>query len=165
MNEREIEQLEALLQALPLREPSAELDRRVAALGQPAATPRVQIRRRGLKRAAWAAAALVTTAAAIIGVCLLQLPAHRGSVALPAVAQTTPPVYAAPKVSPVQIEQTWSVPTSHELVASETEGEAPVSRVQKQVVRHVEWIDEQQHVYLQWTMPGEEVSEEALEYN
>jgi hypothetical protein len=164
MNEDRYEELERLLQSVPLAEPSAELDRRVAALWQ-AAAPR---RRR------WKLPAMLTAAAAVAAGLLLVItqpwqprgeqPA--GAPIAPLVAGLPPATTAPVERSlsqPVRIERTWSALRSKEVVR--TEGAVPMQRIQRQVLRQVQWFDGEEHARIEWTIPSEETDLVPLEYN
>lgn len=164
MNDGNLEQLEDLLRGLPLRRPSPELDRRVATVW----------RARSSRRTRWTAAATVATAAAAAaGLLLMSMwepaddrPADPGrAAAAGAGAQPPPPAPAAeePPPPPIRIEQVWTTQAAEGVVLRD--GEVPMQRVHQQVVRHVRWIDEQNHVRIEWNIPSDQTVLVPLEYN
>ena len=166
MNDGNLEQLEDLLRKLPLRRPSPELDRRVEAVW----------RARSSRWTRWTVAATVATVAAAAAGLLLMLTwdsaengsADRGAAAV-VDAEKPPsrqPVPLTPEVSPPQpilIEKVWTTQSTAGGVVHD--GDVPMQRVHQQIVRHVRWIDEQNHVSIEWTIPSDQTVLVPLEYN
>jgi hypothetical protein len=140
----DLRQIEDLLRALPLRRPPPSLDNRVGRLWHPPS------RRRGPRRGRWAA---VAAAAAIAAALLVAVWGPWGP----------EPSETQKSATPVTIERVWSRLASNEVVA--VEGGAPVRRLQRQIVRHVQLIDEEHDVRIEWNIPSEQVIDVPLEYN
>jgi hypothetical protein len=172
MSNEQWEPLEELLRQLPLRQPSANLDERVRA-ARP--QPRTWGRRAGLGAAL---AATVALAAGLVWI-VFHGPGGGGSDGRPggsngrAVASATQHPSAQYVVAqqttertppaPIRIEQVWSTLAAAGVV---TRGdEPPVQRLHQQVVRRVQWIDDREHVRIQWNMPSEQTVLVPLEYN
>ena len=164
MNDDNLEQLEDLLRELPLRRPSPELDRRVDAVW----------RARSSRWTRWTVAATVATVAAAAAGLLLMLtwdPAENGSadhsteivadVEKPPSRPPTPPEVTAPQ--PIRIEKVWTSQSTTGVVVHD--GDVPMQQVHQQIVRHVRWIDEQNHVSIEWTIPSDQTVLVPLEYN
>lgn len=142
MNTPEWNTLEERLRVEPLRAPSADLDRRVGAVFQ--RTPAVARR--------WTIAAVVALAsAACLAVIVI---GGRGALDRPAEAAIEPNV---------EIEQVWSTVTRREIVSPD-DGPA-MQRAQRQVVRHVRWVDDRNRVHIEWNIPSEQSVLVPLEYN
>ncbi|NQU20564.1 MAG: hypothetical protein HQ567_04725 [Candidatus Nealsonbacteria bacterium] len=162
MNDGNLEQLEDLLRELPLRRPSPELDRRVEATWQA----------RSSRPNRWTVGAAVATLAATAAGLLLILtwdPAENrvGDRPAPVVAGVEkPPAPAPPEKSPpqpIRIEKVWTTQSTAGVVVHD--GDVPMQRVHQQIVRHVRWIDEQNHVNIEWTIPSDQTVLVPLEYN
>ena len=164
MNPDESDQLEDRLRRLPLREPSAELDARIASLARPVAV------RRGQRRVA----GLAVTAAAVAASLLVLVVWHTGhdggnprNEPLPITARPKqPPEQPATRheaPAPVHIEEVWSAVAATEIV---DRGDAPpVQRVSRQMVRRVRLIDARHHVRMEWSIPSEQTFDAPLEFN
>jgi len=173
MNRDEQEQLERLLQELPLRRPSDRLDPRVGAIWGARAA---RWRRLGL--AAVASAALAV-AAGLIGVLAwngarVEPGPPYGATRPPSIASSLEPASPGaegrpsetadePRFPTVRIEQVWSELQDEEVVP--VDDALPMRRVHQRVFRHVRWIDEPHDVRIEWTVPSEEVVLAPLEYN
>lgn len=163
------EPVEDVLRRLPLRQPSAGLDERVRAACPP---PRDWRRRAAL------GAALAATAVLAAGLAWFYFPGAAGdgsnrrdagpngravahvSPTPPTVAQVNENTAAS---APVRIEQVWSTVASTEVLARGND--TPVERVHQRVVRRVQWIDDREHVRIQWSMPSEHTVVVPLDYN
>ncbi len=141
MNDGNLEQLEDLLRELPLRRPSPELDRRVEAVW----------RARSSRWTRWTVAATVATVAAAAAGLLLMV-----TWGPPAPLEVTAP-------QPIRIEQVWTTQSPTGVVVHD--GDVPMQQVHQQIVRHVRWIDEQNHVSIEWTIPSDQTVLVPLEYN
>jgi hypothetical protein len=173
MNHDEQNQLERLLQTLPLRRPSDRLDPRVAAIWDAGA---VRWKRLGLGAAA---AAALAVAAGLLGILawnvgLLEPGPPEPTSERPSIASSLPPASpgaegrasgsaAEDRFPPVRIEQVWSELKDEEVVP--VDDAPPMRRVHQRVFRHVRWIDEPHEVRIEWTVPSEEVVLAPLEYN
>ena len=73
----------------------------------------------------------------------------------------TPPEVTPPQ--PIRIEQVWTTQS----IAGEVvhDGDVPMQRVHQQIVRHVRWIDERNHVSIEWNIPSDQTVLVPLEYN
>jgi len=145
MNEENFDSLEKLLRGVNLRQPSAELDKRIVAIAR---ADRPRVRRWRLALAAAAGASI--TAAGLVLVMLwpkTELGPQPSSV----------PVA---KRQPVQhIERVWSSLAAKDVVAPGSA--AAVCRIERRTVRDVQWIDPENHVRMQW----QETVSVPVEYN
>ena len=145
MTPDDLQPLEDLLRRQPLRAPCDRLDLRVAEARRTASAAR--------RRWAAGAAGLAVAAAAGLAFALFYHP-----------AESTPGEDPASVVAaPVQIEQVWATVAAGEVERS-AEG-APLQRIECEVVRHVQWIDDQRHVRIEWNIPSRESRLVPLEYN
>lgn len=173
MNRDEQQQLERLLQELPLRRPSDRLDSRVGPIRRAGA---VFWKRLGLGAAVAAALAVAAGLLWILawnGGPVEPGPPYRATEP-PSIASSLPP--ASPgaegrpsgtageeRFPPVRIEQVWSELKDEEVVP--LDDAPPMRRVHHRVFRHVRWIDEPREVRIEWTVPSEQVVLAPLEYN
>ena len=143
----EFSEFEESVRGQPLRAPSADLDRRVAAVfDETPPTPR-----RAGRRVWKAVAALATTAVAAYVVL------H--------VASRPPPQQSQwVAIEPdVKIEQIWSAVIDSKVIAEE--GRPAAEQKQRQIVRHVRWVDDRNQVEIEWNIPSEQSAVVPLEYN
>jgi len=181
MNREEIEfggedlrEVEDLIRDLPLRRPSSGLDDRLASVW-PART----VVRRWWKLGAAVAAAAALAAAVVVmllrnaGDDLPQGPAApRGG---PAVAEAPQPeeLEDLPPIEepedrpsqPIRIEKLWTVPAAGQQDLVLSDETTPMYRLSHQVVRHVRWIDEANHVHIEWNIPSRQEVLVPLQYN
>ncbi len=164
MSDYEREPIEDVLRRLPLREPSAGLDERVRA-----ACPLPGY----LDRRAAVGAAVAAMAVLAAGLVWFHFHGMAGddnnggpngrtmaSVSPPGGAEVAESTLAA---APVRIEQVWSKVASTEVLARGNQ--PPVERVHQRVMRRVQWIDDQEHVRIQWSVPSEHTVLVPLDYN
>jgi len=165
MNDGNLEQLEDLLRELPVRRPSPELDRRVEAVW----------RARSSRWTRWTVAATVATVAAAAAGLLLMAMWNSTKVRLtdlggpaivnvekpPSPQPVPPPEKSLPQ--PIVIEKVWTTQSTTGVVVHD--GDVPMQQVHQQIVRHVRWIDEQNHVNIEWTIPSDQTVLVPLEYN
>jgi hypothetical protein len=160
MSHDELEPIEALLRGQSLRKPSPELDSRIRAVQRKPARPRNRLAVAGVL-----AASLAVAAGLLAMVLLRGLPGGREEQAQapphPPEATGTAEGERAP--APIRIEQVWSSVAENEVVLPNDA--PPAHRVRQQVVRHVRWIDERQHVQIEWNIPSEQTALVPLEYN
>ena len=172
MKPNERKKLEAMLRSMPLREPSAGLDRRVLS-----ARPRGGARRRWF----WAGATVVVTAATA-GVLLVAtgiLGPPRDGLRAPSGREVAlngdpRPIDAPPAPTDAQddeadddgihIEQVWSALAAADAIVFDDDLR-PMRRVHRQVMRRVQWIDPERNVHIEWNIPSEQSVLVPLEYN
>jgi hypothetical protein len=181
MSPNEQDPLEALLRGLPLRPPSARLDRRLAELSDATpipASPRPARRRRRLA----VGLATVVSLAAAAGIMLAVLtrrsdrpadapsaPRDRGSLARSLPPPAVPDLHGPPQpaVEPsgpsTHIERVWCVVTGSRVVMAD-QG-PPMLSQQCEVIRQVHCLDDGGRVRIDWTIPGEETVAVPLGYN
>ena len=171
MSPDDLERLEALLRGLPLRQAPAGLDDRLAQ------TWAGRARRRKRLAAGVALAASLAIAAGLAAVLLV----YRGGVRQPVpppegtlltdVRPVLPepgrqPPQAAPSgpaTPPVRIEQVWCTPLGSQVVMRDDA--PPILEERRQVTRRLSWIDDRQHVKIQWIVSNEETVVVPLDYN
>ena len=137
------DELEKLVREQPLRQPSAELDARIADALRPA------ISRRWIGWSMAAALALVS-ASVWLG---LSLRSPGSSTDGRGFAEPVPATLS--EAGLVRIDQVWSQVTQGELLL--TEDDEPVRPVWVQRFYRTSWIDEKQNVRIEMTVPEDQV--------
>lgn len=180
MNLNETGQLEDRLRRLPLREPSAALDARIASLAR-----RPTLARRRRPRVAGLALTATVLAASLLVLATWRagiesrdgpLPiassekgdkphslhdgprgaSHNALFSKDAIAREEGP-------ETVRIEQIWSAVAATEIIGRDNA--LPMQRVSRQVVRRVRLIDARRHVQMEWSIPGKQTVVAPLEFN
>jgi len=156
--------IESLLERMPLRKPPASLDARVL----------WRVRRPRQVVIAWAVAAGALAAAAVALFFAVRTEPRApagGPTAAPAVAQADVPAPtdgvspaeaaaalpvggAETDVVPVQIERQWTHLAYEGVVAPEGE---PMAKFRRQVVDQLEWVDPDDGAHMEMTVPREDV--------
>jgi len=135
------EDIEALLERMPLRKPPATLDAKV-----------LPARPRGRGLVGWiVAGGAAAAAAAVLLACWL----HEGGEVPPAPVPTgDEPAAVAEAPEPLSVEREWTHVTYEGVVAPEGE---PMAKFRRHVVRQLEWIDPADGARMEMTVPREEV--------
>ncbi|MBI1375672.1 MAG: hypothetical protein GC159_23420 [Phycisphaera sp.] len=159
LNHEEHNDIETLLLSQPLREPSRSLDKRVQSTLNRAddggSGPLILRWRSPLVWAIGSALAASLALAVIVHTPAIDSPETRGThpVAINSPGDSTT---TDPATQPIQIAQTWTKyqPAGDVIVLDDT---GPVMPVMEQTIEHRRWIDPNDNVQIEMTVPREKI--------